>query len=301
MTSSATSERPGRLAVGVVGTGRVGSVVGAALHRAGHPVVAATSGSETSRLRAQDWLPDVPLMEARDVATRADLLLLAVPDDVLPGLVADFAESGVTPQGQLVAHTSGRYGTAVLEPCTRAGALPLALHPMMTFAGKPDDATRLVGCFFGVTAPEPLRPIAEALVVEIGGEPAWVPEENRPLYHAALASGANHLVTLVTESVALLGHAGVTEPERAIAPLLGAALDNALRFGSGALTGPVARGDADTVATHLAELRRVSPEAVAAYVAMARLTADRALQSGALAPAQAERLLGVLAGPGART
>lgn len=300
MDPSATRQRPGRLAVGVIGTGRVGSVLGAALRGADHSVVAISGGSEASRRRAADWLPDVPALEPAAVLARADLALLAVPDDVLPGLAADFAESGAVASGQLLAHTSGRYGIGVLDPCTRAGALPLALHPIMTFAGRPDDMARLAGCFFGVTAPEPLRPIAEALVVEIGGEPAWVPEDKRSLYHAALASGANHLVTLVAESVGLLGEAGVAEPGRAIGPLLGAALDNALRFGSGALTGPVARGDASTVAAHLSELHRVSPEAVAAYVAMARLTADRALQSGLLAPGDAERLLDVLAASGER-
>src|SRR5699024_359684 len=112
-----------------------------------------------------------------------------------------------------------------------------------------------------------------------------------------LASGANHLVTLVAESVELLGRAGVQDPGRVLGPLLGAALDNALRSGAAALTGPVARGDADTVASHLTELRRVSPEAMTAYVAMARLTADRALHVGLLGPREAERLLVVLANP----
>lgn len=297
MNTSTPNDRPGRLAVGVVGTGRVGSVLGAALHRAGHAVVAATRGSGESRRRARNLLPEVPLVSTHEVAERADLLLLAVPDDALPGLASELAESGAVSAGQLIAHTSGRYGIAVLDPAAREGALPMALHPVMTLTGRVDDASRLDGCFFGVTAPEALRPIAEALVVEIGGEPAWVPEENRALYHAALASGANHLVTLVAESVALLGQAGVTEPARAIAPLLGAALDNALRFGGAALTGPVARGDAETVTAHLTELRAASPEAVAAYVAMARLTADRALQSGLLAPEDAERLLVALAEP----
>ncbi len=299
--SSDTSERPGRLAAGVVGAGRVGSVLGAALGRAGHIVVAASGRSDASRRRARDRLPDVPLLEPTEVVARADLALLAVPDGELPALVTELTATGAVASGQLVAHTSGRYGVGVLEPAAREGALPMALHPVMTFTGRPDDSTRLVGCFFGVTAPEPLRPIAEALVVELGGEPAWVPEENRALYHAALASGANHLVTLVAESVELLRRAGLEEPHRAISPLLGAALDNALQFGSAALTGPVARGDAETVASHLAELRRASPEAVAAYVAMARLTADRALRSGMLSPGDAERLLVVLAGPGART
>jgi predicted short-subunit dehydrogenase-like oxidoreductase (DUF2520 family) len=122
-----------------------------------------------------------------------------------------------------------------------------------------------------------------------------VAEERRALYHAALANGANHLTTLVNESVELLARSGVEHPARMLAPLLGAALDNALRSGDLALTGPVSRGDAGTVAAHLRELRDVSPQALGAYIAMARLTADRALAAGLLKPEAAEALLDVLA------
>lgn len=289
--------RPGRLAVGVVGAGRVGAVLGAALRRAGHPVVAASVVSDASRRRAAALLPDVPLVAPPDVVASADLALLAVPDDALPGLVEGLVAAGALRAGQLVAHPSGRYGANVLAPATARGALPLALHPVMTFTGTSVDLARLAGCSFGVTAPEPLRPIAEALVVEMGAEPQWVAEDARPLYHAALAAGANHLVTLVAESMDLLARAGVATPGRLLGPLLGAALDNALRSGDLALTGPVARGDAGTVAVHVRELARVSPEAVAAYVAMARLTADRALAAGLLRPDVAEALLDVLSGP----
>jgi predicted short-subunit dehydrogenase-like oxidoreductase (DUF2520 family) len=130
----------------------------------------------------------------------------------------------------------------------------------------------------------------------MGGEPVFIAEEDRDLYHAALASGANHLVTLVAQSCDLLARAGVANPGRMLSPLLFAALDNALRLGDGALTGPVARGDASTVAAHLDALRRAAPETVAAYLALARLTADRALAAGSLNPADAQRLLGVLGG-----
>jgi predicted short-subunit dehydrogenase-like oxidoreductase (DUF2520 family) len=293
------SNRPARLDVGVVGSGRVGPVLAAALAGAGHRVVAASGVSERSRARAESLLPGVPLVTVPEVVERADLVLIAVPDDVLPALVSGLASTETFRAGQLVAHTSGRHGIAVLEPATTAGALPMALHPVMTFTGQPDDVKRLVGASFGITAPEPLRPIAEALVVEMGGEPQWVEEAARPLYHAALTNGANYIVTLVAESIDLLSRCGVEDPARMLGPLLGAALDNALRDGDLALTGPVARGDAGTVAAHLAELKQVSREATAAYVALARLTADRALAAGLLAPAAAETLLDVLAGGGA--
>ncbi|WP_424213096.1 Rossmann-like and DUF2520 domain-containing protein [Streptomyces sp. BI20] len=299
------SARPARLTVGVVGTGRVGPALAAALALAGHRPVAASGVSDASRRRAAALLPDVPLLSPPQVLERADLVLLTVPDDALPGLVAGLAETGAVRPGQLLVHTSGRFGTAVLDPATRAGALPLALHPAMTFTGTAVDVQRLAGCAFGVTAPVELRLAAEALVIEMGGEPEWVEEEARPLYHAALALGANHLVTLVAQSMELLAAAGVARPDRMLGPLLGAALDNALRSGDAALTGPVARGDAGTVVAHVAELRAHAPAMVDGYLAMARATADRALANGMLRPGPAAELLGVLGaaptGPAAPT
>jgi predicted short-subunit dehydrogenase-like oxidoreductase (DUF2520 family) len=290
---------PARLAVGVIGAGRAGSALGAALARAGHEVVAASAVSEASVRRARARFPAAVITEPGQVLRRADLVLLTVPDDALPGLVSGLAATGAPLEGRMLAHASGRYGISVLEPAVRQGALPLALHPVMTFTGRPDDVDRLHGTSFGVTAPDVLRPVAEVLVIEMGGEPVFIAEEHRDLYHAAIAGAANHLITLVAQAQDLLRTAGVSEPSRMLGPLLSASLDNALRFGDAGLTGPVARGDAETVAAHVAALEAApsaSPAAVAAYVALARLTADRALAAGLLKPADAERLLDVLGG-----
>jgi predicted short-subunit dehydrogenase-like oxidoreductase (DUF2520 family) len=294
------AQRPARLTAGVIGVGRVGAVLGAALAAAGHHVVAASAVSDASRTRADALLPGVAILTPPEVLARADLVLLTVPDDELAELTRGLVATDAVRPGQLLAHTSGRFGVGVLDAATRAGALPLALHPVMTFTGTSVDLARLAGCSFGVTAPEPLRPVAEALVVEMGGEPQWVAEDQRALYHAALANAANHLVTLVASSSDLLRRCAVEHPEHLLGPLLGAALDNALRSGDAALTGPVVRGDAGTVAAHLAELATVSAEAYDAYVAMARLTADRALAAGLLSAPRAEALLDVLAGPTTR-
>jgi len=286
---------PPRFRVGVVGTGRAGSVLGAALHRAGHRVVAAYAVSDLSRLRAEAMLPDTPLLPLADVVDSADLVLLTIPDDVLADVVAGLVGTGHIRPGQLVVHASGRHGIGVLARATEAGALPLALHPVMTLTGTSVDLDRLSGCPFGVTAPAPLRPIAEALVVEMGGEPVWVDEEDRALYHAALAHGSNHLVALVSQSLELLDAAGVEDSARLIGPLLGATLDNALRLRDQALTGPVVRGDAETVAAHIRSIERISDETARTYVELARATADRALATGELRSDAAERLLDVLA------
>ncbi|MDQ1245638.1 MAG: hypothetical protein QG597_5 [Actinomycetota bacterium] len=288
-------DAPPRLDVGVVGVGRAGSVLAAALDRAGHRVVAAHAVSDLSRLRAEALIPGAALVSVPEVLAQAELVLLTVPDDVLPGLVAGLADAGQVTPGQFIMHASGRYGIAVLDAATTAGALPLALHPIMTLTGTSLDLTRLGGCPFGVTAPEVLRPVAEALVVEMGGDPVWVAEGDRALYHAALANASNHLITLATQSMELLAKAGVAEPGRMLAPLMSASLDNALRQGDPALTGPVVRGDAATVRQHLRSLAEVSAQSRAAYLALARLTADRALAAGLLTAARAEALLEVLA------
>ncbi|OLL74709.1 Ketopantoate reductase PanG [Pseudonocardia sp. Ae168_Ps1] len=288
--------RPARLAVGVVSAGRVGSVLGAALERAGHHVVAASGVSKASVRRAAELLPDTPLLPPDEVCTQADLVLLAVPDDVLPGLVRGLAAAGCFRPGQIVVHTAGSQGTAVLEPAAAQGVLPLALHPAMTFTGRPEDVERLASCCIGVTAPgeageddpgaDPRDAVgwsvAEALVLEMSAEPVRVPEAMRPLYHAALAHGANHLMTLVGDCIELLETAGIRPAGRLVAPLLSAALDNALRHGDRALTGPVARGDAGTLRTHLDRITAADPGLAAAYRALAGRTARRAAAAGLL-------------------
>ena len=188
--SDPAAGHPARLAVGIVGAGRAGTALGVALARAGHQVVAASAVSDASLRRAHANFPGAVITDPGQVLRHADLALLTVPDDVLPGLIAGLAATGAPLEGRMLAHASGRYGVTVLEEAVRQGALPMALHPVMTFTGRSDDVDRLRGTCFGVTAPEVLRPAAEALVIEMGGEPVFIPEEQRDLYHAASAPAA---------------------------------------------------------------------------------------------------------------
>jgi len=250
-------------------------------------VVAASGVSRESARRAAELLPGVPLLPPDEVARRADLVLLAIPDDVLAGTVRGLAAVQALRAGQIVVHTSGAHGVDVLAPAADAGALPLALHPAMTFAGRPEDLQRITACSFAVTADpadEAAWSVGEALVVEMGADPVRVPQAARPLYHAALTHGANHLVTLVAECADLLRCAGINPAERLLGPLLSAALDNALRHGDRALTGPVARGDVGTLRVHLRVLAETEPAALPAYRALAERTAQRALAAGLLPP-----------------
>lgn len=284
--------RPARLKVGIISAGRVGTALGVGLERADHVVVACSAISHASLQRARRWLPDTPVLPPQDVAANAELLLLAVTDSELAGLVSGLAATSAVRPGTIVAHTSGANGIAVLAPLAEVGCVPLAIHPAMTFTGSDEDISRLPDTCFGITAADEIgRAIAQSLVLEMGGEPFWVSEDARVLYHAALAHASNHLVTLLADAVEalraalqgdeLLGQQLVDDQpggiaERIVGPLARAALQNTLQRGQAALTGPVARGDAAAVAGHLTALNQLNPQLAQAYRVNALRTAQRA-------------------------
>lgn len=279
-----------RYRIGVIGAGRVGAVLGAALRAAGHEIVAVSGRSVGSRTRAETLLSGVPLATPFEVARSADLVLLAVTDDALPTVATELAEAGAVGPGHTVVHTSGRHGIAVLEPLAEAGAAVVALHPAMTFTGTDLDLERLPGCVFGLTSDGRARLVGRSLVDDLGGTLTEIPEERRTLYHAALVHGANHLVTLVSQATALLRQAGSTDPAATLRPLLTAALDNSLAYGDAALTGPVVRGDQSTVAAHLEALVDAPGPSLDAYLAMARATVELAVADGRLSRERARQI-----------
>ena len=284
--------RPARLTVGIISAGRVGTALGVALERVEHVVVSCSAISRASRQRAERRLPDTQVLPVQDVAAHAELLILAIPDADLAGLVAGLATTGSVRTGTIVVHTSGANGIGVLAPLTELGCIPLAIHPAMTFTGSDDDIARLSGACFGITAADDVGyAVAQSLVLEIGGEPFGVREDARPLYHAALTHGGNHVVTVLLDAVEalraalrgqeLLGQEVVGDApggiaERVLAPLARASLENALQRGQSALTGPVARGDAAAVTAHLEALEALDPQLAQAYRASSMRTAQRA-------------------------
>ena len=215
---------PGRLGIGIIGMGHVGPVIGSALRAVGHQIVAVCASSDASRERADAMLPGVPLASPEEVVRRSEVVILAVPDDQIGPLASGLADLGAWQSGHIVIHLSGASGVGLLSAAAGAGAIPLAIHPAMTFTGTSVDVARLVGTPFAVTAAAPFLPIAQALVVEMGGEPVVVAEEDRALYHAGLAHGANFIAGITVQTMRILTEAGIS--------------------------GPAARGDAGTIAAH---------------------------------------------------
>lgn len=231
--------REGRLGVGIIGAGKVGPVVGAALGGAGHAVVGITQGSDPERVAA--ILPGVPVLDATEVARRSELIIVAVPHDQLAGLVAGLAEVGAWQPGQLVLHTDPAFGTGILSPAVAKGAIPLAVHPAIEFTGTSMDLRALSSSYAAVTAPGPVLPIAQALAVELGCEPVVVDESARPAYGEAIATATEFSRSIVRQAAALLVEAGVPYPGSFLSALAHTTIDHALaEAGSGPAPEPPA-------------------------------------------------------------
>ncbi|MFC5502087.1 DUF2520 domain-containing protein [Lysinimonas soli] len=235
LNDARAARRDGRLGIGVVGAGRVGAVLGAALGGAGHAIVGISTLSEAGRDRADALLPGVPILSVPELVERSELVLLAVPEPELAALVAGLAATGAWQPGQLVVHTAPGVGISVLAPALAAGAIPLAIHPAMDFTGTSVDLVRLRESWCVVTAPAPVLPIAQALVVEMGAEPIVVAESDRAAYSEAIATARGFSAAIVAQAAGMLRDIGVEHPGRLLGPLVRSAVENAL---SAAESGP---------------------------------------------------------------
>ncbi|MDE0545184.1 DUF2520 domain-containing protein [Microbacterium sp. C7(2022)] len=236
--------REGRLGIGVIGAGRVGPVVAAALAGAGHAVVGVTSGSDPDRVEA--ILSGVPVLDAPEVARRSELVIVAVPHDELPGLISGLADVGAWQPGQLVLHTDPAYGTTVLGPAMAQGAIPLAVHPAIAFTGTSMDLRLLSSAFAAVTAPAPVLPIAQALAVELGCEPVVVAEADRAAYAEGIATATQFSRAIVQQSTSLLAGIGISNPGLYLSTLVHSTVDHALAE-AGGTAGQIDLDGTDTI------------------------------------------------------
>lgn len=273
--------------VAVLGPGRVGTALALALPSPAYEVVAVAGRGRAAVDGFRSRFPAAEALPAVAAARRAELVLVTVPDDELVGVVRRVAAGDGVAEGSRWVHTAGAYGHDVLRPARLAGAAVAACHPAQTFADPDAGARALPGTAWAVTADEADLGWARVLVTDLRGSPVTVRAEDRTLYHAGVAVGANGTSSVVTLARDLLLGAGVADPSAFLGPLARTAAAGAADRGAAALTGPVRRGDVGTVDRHLAELGAVLPEAVEAYVALARLALSQARRAG-LDPARAD-------------
>ena len=279
MGADTAGRKPGRLGFGLIGAGKVGTVLAAALRAADHAVVGVHAVSEDSAARAEALLPDVPLLDIPELLRRSEAVILAVPASELPSLVSGLAASGHWRAGQLVVHTVARFGVDVLTPAREAGAIPLAVHPALESTGTSLDLRRLDGVSFAVTSDPLMLPVAQALVVEMGAEPVVIEEEDRELYAAALELAADPLGTVAATAWEALHAVGVEDPSRMMESLLRSGVENALMAGPSAGERAAAARNPESVVATVKAL--ASAESLGAGVA-ATESATGALGAGGM-------------------
>lgn len=266
--------------VSVIGPGRVGTALAMALPPDRYVVRAVAGRGPATLARFCAAVPTAAACTPEEAAAGADLVLLCVPDDALVPLVRRLAAADVVREGSAWLHTAGGHGLAALWPAKLAGARVAACHPAQTFPDPDAGAAALAGIAWAVTADDADRAWADGIVHALGGTAVHVADANRSLYHAALVLGANGTSSVVAQAREVLLGAGVADPGALLTPLVTAAARNAAARGAAALTGPVRRGDAGTVAANLEALRADVPEAAGPYVALARLALRQALRAG---------------------
>lgn len=226
--------RDGRLGVGIVGGGRLGPVLAAGLANAGHAIVGLEAGSEQDRDRISALLPGATVIDREHVIERSELVVVDVaePATELEPLIRELTDERAWVQGQLVMHTAPQFGTALLGPALDAGVIPLAVHPAIAVTGTSLDLARLREAWCAVTAPRPVLPIAQALVVELGAEPVVIAEEDRETYAEAIETATQFTSSIVKQAVTLLNEIGIEQPGFVLSSLVRSAADNALADGS---------------------------------------------------------------------
>lgn len=264
--------------VGIAGAGRVAQALGKLLYARGEPVVAIASRSVPRARRAAAFIgAGVKGVGYGQLPLHATRLLIAVPDDAVAAVARTLAAAGM--KDGAAAHTCGVYGVEVLAPLASRGVACATLHPLQTVSSAEQGVASLRGAVYVISGEGRAVLWVRKLVRLLEGRPLVVRPDAKPLYHAAAVMASNYLIVLIDVAVRLMGAAGIPpkEARKALAPLIRSSVENALRQGPGrALTGPVERGDIETVAAHLKALN--TPAVPAGVLELYRLAGMHALQ-----------------------
>ncbi len=285
--------------VAVIGAGRLGGAIGRLLVLAEYRIVAVTARTKRSAAAAARFIgAGEGMTDVAKAAAGADIVLIATPDREIRGVCEQIARGGHIRRGALVVHASGANSLELLEAARQSGARRAVIHPLQSVPSREQGVANLPGSFYRIEAdPGALRRV-RALVRALGGRelalPRWGSDpESAAIYHAGAVAASNYLVTLLDFAVRHLQVLGADRRQalRAILPLVRGTLSNVERLGlPGALTGPIARGDAQTVAAHVAALRHLAPELLGLYRVLARQTIPLAREQGGLTAQTADKI-----------
>ncbi len=289
---SGPDERP---VTGIVGAGAVGTALGVALSRAGWPIGAVASRDAGRRQRFRELVPGArAFAEANALVDDVELVILAVPDDIVASLAASLRLYA----GQAIVHTSGLLGAEVLEPALAAGTQAGAFHPLVAFADLDRALEALRGATIAIEGDDELAAHLGDMAEAIGGVPVRLAPGSKAAYHAAAVLAAGGVIGLLDTIREVATAIGLDEAGALsiYLPLLEQTVANARTLGiARSLTGPATRGDAGTIAAHLGTLGDAAPDALDVYRALLARDVRIAQGRGALSPESAERLRTALA------
>jgi predicted short-subunit dehydrogenase-like oxidoreductase (DUF2520 family) len=243
----------------LIGAGRLGTALAFALTRKGWTLETiadrdpAAARESRKIIRRGTATADV----RRAAGTR--VLLICVPDDSVEAVARLLSRYGGPWSGRCVFHTSGLLPASALDPLRRKGAHAASLHPVQSFPEKRGSARAAFGgIFWGIEGDRQAVGVGRKIANVLGGHSFILNEKAKPLYHAACSLASNAFVSLAATSTALLEAAGIHQKlaARVLLPLVQGTLQNVKKLGlPKALTGPIARGDVQTVRRHLEALR----------------------------------------------
>ncbi len=280
----------GRPVIGIIGAGAVGTALGVALSRAGWQVGAVASRDAGRRERFRTLVPAARAFpEAAAILDECHLAILAVPDDA----VAALARSLHLYSGQAIVHTSGLHDAGVLAPALAAGTSAGSFHPLVAFADLERALAALPGATVAIEGDDALLDLLDEMAVSLGTVPVRLAPGSKVAYHAAAVLAAGGLTALLDVIVAVSAPTGLDEAGAlaVYGPLAAQALANARALGTAAaLTGPAVRGDAGTIAAHVAAVAAAGEDPLAVYRALGLRQVAIAEARRGLAPGEAARL-----------
>lgn len=278
MIAPASSHPP----IAIVGSGPVAQAIGRLLHTRGAPVVALASRNPASAERAATFVgPSVRAVRCAEIPRLATHVLIAVSDDGIPSVAEALAHAGM--RGGVALHTCGARGPEALKALQANGVACGVLHPLQTIVDGEQGAARLQGISFALSGDRLALEWAEEIVALLGGQSLHLGPGQLGAYHAGAVMAGNGLVAILDAAVVLMAGAGI-EPEaalRAVAPLTRTSLENVLSRGpEAALTGPIVRGDTETVARHTKALAEAPATVAGLYRAVGRRLLELARARG---------------------
>lgn len=289
-----------RKTVAIIGAGRVGGTVGYLLKREGYRVAAVAASTPESAAKAAAFIGEGrPTTDAVQASARAELIFITTPDRIIRDVCEKIAGAGAVRTGSLVVHMSGAHSSSLLDAAAKAGAHRAVIHPLQSVPSREQGIRNLPGSYFRVDADPEAVETAREIVKSLGGielrMPKWGSgEQSAALYHAGAVAASNYLAALIDYSLRFYEALGADKKEalHAVLPLIRGTLQNIETLGlPDALTGPVMRGDTETVRGHLEAMRKRTPELIALYKELARQTVRVAQDKGSIGQQKAEELL----------